>query len=102
MAGWLANAPEHPTTQNAHARCLAFYLLSKRPLSASDTNNAKSLVKSKSEEVKINMDFLKEIKKDQQMQQELVEKDSLSDSPSETMRKSKTLEFRRSFLKKII
>ncbi len=66
---------------DVHARSLAFYLLSKRPLST-DAKYA-----NKVEDVKISkMDFLQEIKKDQQkMEPHSIEKDEQEDN---SMKKS--------------
>ena len=70
---------------DVHARSLAFYLLSKRPLST----DAK--YSNKTEDVKISkMDFLREIKKDQQkIKEQSIEKGTPEDS---SMKKGKSAE----------
>ena len=65
---------------DVHARSLAFYLLSKRSLPTEDTHSTKQ--RNRNDEMKIGkMDFLQEIKKDQQkMERELEEKDMLMEN----------------------
>ena len=74
---------------DVHARSLAFYLLPKRSSPKSDANNKKP--GNKSEDLNISkMDFLQEIKKDQQkMEQEQLDKDKFEENPQE---KSKSKE----------
>ena len=67
---------------DVHARTLAFYLLSKYPISSGKTNVSKQ--ENRLEDVKISkMDFLQEIKKDQKKLEDLAKGDE-DDEPMET------------------
>ena len=55
---------------DAHARSLAYYLLAKRPPPKAEDNNAQRSVGTKTDELKISMNFLQEIKKDRQRQRD--------------------------------